>query len=57
MVKTHLKKGDHIVITIAEHHANLVTWQRVAQKTGAVLDYIYVDKKQAIFWKKTWRRL
>ena len=55
--ETHLKKGDHIVITIAEHHANLVTWQRVAQKTGAVLDYIYVDKKQAIFWKKTWRRL
>ena len=50
--ETHLKKGDHIVITIAEHHANLVTWQRVAQKTGAVLDYIYVDKKTGHFLEK-----
>lgn len=43
--ETHLHKGDKIVITIAEHHANLVTWQRVAQKTGAELDYIYIDEK------------
>lgn len=43
--ETHLKAGDKIVITIAEHHANLVTWQRVAKKTGAKLEYIYIDKK------------
>lgn len=43
--ETHLKKGDHILITIAEHHSNLVTWQRAAEKTGAVLDYIYIDKE------------
>ncbi len=47
--ETHLHKGDHILITIAEHHSNLVTWQRVAEKTGAVLDYIYVDKKTGHF--------
>ena len=47
--ETHLYKGDHILITIAEHHSNLVTWQRVAEKTGAVLDYIYVDKKTGHF--------
>lgn len=47
--ETHLKKGDHILITIAEHHSNLVTWQRVAQKTGAILDYIYVDKETGHF--------
>ena len=46
--ETHLHKGDHILITIAEHHSNLVTWQRVAEKTGAVLDYIYVDRKPVI---------
>lgn len=46
---THLKKGDHILITIAEHHSNLVPWQRVAKKTGAVLDYIYIDKKTGHF--------
>lgn len=39
-----LQPGDKIVITIAEHHANLVTWQRVAQRTGAVLEYIYIDE-------------
>ena len=47
--ETHLKAGDHILITIAEHHSNLVTWQRVAQKTGATLDYIYVDKETGHF--------
>lgn len=47
--ETHLKAGDHILITIAEHHSNLVTWQRVAQKTGAILDYIYVDKETGHF--------
>ncbi|WP_444180591.1 aminotransferase class V-fold PLP-dependent enzyme [Dialister hominis] len=47
--ETHLKKGDHILITIAEHHSNLVTWQRAAEKTGAVLDYIYIDKETSHF--------
>lgn len=47
--ETHLKAGDKILITIAEHHSNLVTWQRAAQKTGAVLEYIYVDKKTGHF--------
>lgn len=40
----HVKKGDKIVITIAEHHANLVTWQRVAERTGATLEYMYLDE-------------
>ena len=47
--ETHVQAGDHILITIAEHHSNLVTWQRVAEKTGAVLDYIYVDKETGHF--------
>lgn len=40
-----LKKGDKIVIPISEHHSDLVTWQRVCQKTGAVLDYMYLDEE------------
>lgn len=43
--ETHLHKGDVILISIAEHHSNLVTWQRVVKKTGATLEYMYVDKK------------
>ena len=39
-----LKNGDEILISIAEHHANLVTWQYVAKKTGAKLVYFYLDK-------------
>ncbi len=42
--ETHLQQGDKIVITIAEHHANLVPWQRVAERTGALLEYIYIDE-------------
>ena len=38
-----LRGGDEILITIAEHHSNLVPWQRVAQATGATLNYIYLD--------------
>lgn len=39
-----LQPGDEIVISIAEHHANLVPWQRAAQRTGARLVYLYIDE-------------
>jgi cysteine desulfurase/selenocysteine lyase len=35
----HLQPGDEIVVTPAEHHSNLVPWQRVAEVTGARLVY------------------
>lgn len=35
--------GDEILITITEHHSNLVTWQMVAKAKGATLNYIYLD--------------
>ncbi|MBS5777826.1 aminotransferase class V-fold PLP-dependent enzyme, partial [Finegoldia magna] len=40
-----LKENDEIVISIMEHHSNLVTWQEVCKKTGAKLKYLYVDKE------------
>lgn len=43
--ETHLKEGDRILIPVSEHHSNLVPWQRAAKKTGAVLEYMYVDKE------------
>lgn len=54
--ETHLKQGDKILITIAEHHSDLVTWQRVAHKTGAVLEYIYVDKETGHFLPEDLKR-
>lgn len=43
-----LKAGDEILISIVEHHSNLVTWQYVAQKTGATLKYVYLNDKNEI---------
>lgn len=37
-----LVPGDEIVVSEAEHHANLVPWQQLAQKTGASLRWISV---------------
>ncbi len=38
-----LKPGDEILLTEAEHHANLIPWQRLALRTGAVLRWAAVD--------------
>ncbi len=38
----HLRSGDKILLTELEHHANIIPWQMIAQKTGAQLVYIPV---------------
>ncbi len=38
-----LKKDDEIVISIMEHHSNLVLWQKVSRVTGAKLKYMYIN--------------
>ncbi|WNM26114.1 SufS family cysteine desulfurase [Demequina capsici] len=35
--------GDSIVVTQAEHHANLIPWQQLAARTGATLRWIELD--------------
>ena len=40
-----LKKDDKIVISIMEHHSNLVPWQFVSKKTGSSLEYMYVNEE------------
>ncbi|MDO4283227.1 MAG: cysteine desulfurase [Clostridia bacterium] len=39
----HLKQDDEIVISIMEHHSNLVPWQKVAKVTGSKLNYMYIN--------------
>ena len=39
-----VEAGDEIVITITEHHSNLVPWQHVAKAKGATLKYIYLEE-------------
>ena len=43
-----LKAGDEILITILEHHANLVPWQMVAKATGARLVYAYLKEDASL---------
>jgi cysteine desulfurase/selenocysteine lyase len=38
-----LDAGDAVVLTEMEHHASLVTWQQIAQRTGAEVRYVRVD--------------
>ena len=38
-----LKKDDEIVLSIMEHHSNLVPWQKVAKTTGSNLKYMYIN--------------
>jgi cysteine desulfurase/selenocysteine lyase len=41
--RQHINKGDEIVISWIEHHANIVPWQMLAAEKGAVLRVIPVD--------------
>lgn len=43
-VKPLLQPGDEIIVSLLEHHANIVPWQLIAQETGAVIKVIPVDE-------------
>jgi cysteine desulfurase/selenocysteine lyase len=42
-----LKPGDEIVTTVMEHHSNLVPWQIIAQKTGAVIKHVRLSETES----------
>ena len=39
-----LKPGDDVVISIMEHHSNLIPWQQICRETGANLVYLRMDE-------------
>lgn len=43
-----LTKGDEILVLTTEHHSNIVPWQFVCERTGAVLRPIPIDKEGMI---------
>ncbi|MBW4655168.1 MAG: SufS family cysteine desulfurase [Kaiparowitsia implicata GSE-PSE-MK54-09C] len=43
---TTLKPGDEIILSVMEHHSNLIPWQLVAQRTGAVLKFVNLSDTQ-----------
>jgi cysteine desulfurase / selenocysteine lyase len=43
-----LAPGDEVVVTEMEHHANLIPWQELAARTGAVVKFIPIDDAGAL---------
>ena len=43
-----LKKDDEVVLSIMEHHSNLVPWQMVTKKTESILKYMYINEEYEI---------
>lgn len=41
-----LKAGDEIILSVMEHHSNIVPWQMIAEKTGAVLKYVQLTNTE-----------
>lgn len=43
--RTHIGKGDEILISELEHHSNIVPWQMLAKEKGATVKYLRVDSE------------
>src|SRR5690606_9748437 len=43
-----LRRGDEIVVSILEHHSNIVPWQLIAERTGAVVRFVDIDESGRI---------
>ncbi|WP_339811683.1 cysteine desulfurase [Zunongwangia profunda] len=45
-----LNKGDEIIVSALEHHSNIVPWQILAEKTGAVLKVIPMNQEGELIY-------
>ncbi|ELS03800.1 cysteine desulfurase-like protein, SufS subfamily [Xenococcus sp. PCC 7305] len=45
---TNLKPHDEIILSVMEHHSNIVPWQIIAQRTGAVIKYIQLTEQESL---------
>jgi cysteine desulfurase/selenocysteine lyase len=43
-----LQPGDKVLISVMEHHSNIIPWQQAVAKTGAELVYVYLNDEQAL---------
>ncbi len=43
--RANVGKGEKIVLTIMEHHSNIVPWQLLAQERGARVEYVKIDEE------------
>lgn len=47
-----LKKGDEIIVSAMEHHSNIVPWQMLCEKTGAILKVIPMNKEGVLIFSE-----
>ena len=50
-----LEEGDEVLITIMEHHSNLIPWQQIAKEKGAVLRFLEPDE-EGLISEETFKR-
>ena len=43
---SNIQRGDEIILSVMEHHSNLVPWQLLAQRTGAVLKFVELTPEE-----------
>jgi cysteine desulfurase/selenocysteine lyase len=43
---SNLQQGDEIILSVMEHHSNLIPWQMLAQRTGAVLKFVELTETE-----------
>ena len=46
--RANLNAGDRILLSQAEHHSNIVPWQLLAERKGAVLKFIGLDENECL---------
>ncbi len=47
-----LNKGDEVIVSALEHHSNIVPWQMLCERTGAILKVIPISLKGELILKK-----
>jgi len=48
--RKYLRPGDEVLLTIMEHHSNLIPWQLLARNTGAKLRFVDIDDEGRLLW-------
>ncbi len=43
-----INEGDEILVSILEHHSNILPWQQLAKEKGAILKFLYLDENLTI---------
>ncbi len=46
--RSKIKRGDEIILSVGEHHSNMVPWQMLAEETGCVLKFIPLNDQTEI---------